>query len=371
MASPAVLDIASLVEPVTAERPVGVNLREDPAARPLYFQIKDIRTQARGAERQALMNGESAADAGDWQPLLTLVPQALATLSKDLEIAAYLLEALVRKSGFAGLRDGFRLVRELLERYGDEIYPEPDEDGLETRLAPLTGLNGADAEGTLIAPMRSVPLTAKSSVGAFGLAHYRQALDLERATPEQRERRISQGAVALGTIQIAIAESDSDFFNNLRDDLTACQAEFAQLSQQLDGKFGQTSPPTSTIRGVMTECLETLQIIARDKLTGAGQAGTAAAATEQAAAGPASVAPRSGQSVGVIENRDDAFQELLNIAQFFRKTEPHTPISYALEQIVRWGRLPLPELLRELIGDENSVNQMFKLCGIPAQRDTN
>jgi type VI secretion system protein ImpA len=74
-------------------------------------------------------------------------------------------------------------------------------------------------------------------------------------------------------------------------------------------------------------------------------------------------------AVGTIENREDAFREILKISQYFRKTEPHSPISYALEQIVRWGRLPLPDLLKELISDESSVSQMFKLVGIKTVED--
>jgi type VI secretion system protein ImpA len=54
----------------------------------------------------------------------------------------------------------------------------------------------------------------------------------------------------------------------------------------------------------------------------------------------------------------------LVVAQFFKKTEPHSPVSYALEQAVRWGRMGLPELLSELIPDDASRVQLFKMVGI-------
>ncbi len=65
-----------------------------------------------------------------------------------------------------------------------------------------------------------------------------------------------------------------------------------------------------------------------------------------------------------METREEAFQSLLQIAAFFKRTEPHSPVSYALEQAVRWGKLPLPELLNELIADQGSREQLFKLVGI-------
>jgi type VI secretion system protein ImpA len=67
---------------------------------------------------------------------------------------------------------------------------------------------------------------------------------------------------------------------------------------------------------------------------------------------------------GEIRDREDAFQTLLKVADFFRRTEPHTPVSYALEQAVRWGRMALPELLAELIPDEQPRVTLFKQVGI-------
>jgi type VI secretion system protein ImpA len=53
----------------------------------------------------------------------------------------------------------------------------------------------------------------------------------------------------------------------------------------------------------------------------------------------------------------------MKVAEFFRKTEPHSPVSYALDQVVRWGRMPLPELWTELIADD-ARKAVFKQIGI-------
>ena len=72
------------------------------------------------------------------------------------------------------------------------------------------------------------------------------------------------------------------------------------------------------------------------------------------AAGPAAhPAPAAAQGGAVLRDREDAFRTLLKVAEFFRRTEPHTVLSYTLEQLVRWGRMPLPELLVELIPEDS------------------
>jgi type VI secretion system protein ImpA len=55
---------------------------------------------------------------------------------------------------------------------------------------------------------------------------------------------------------------------------------------------------------------------------------------------------------------------LERIADFFRRTEPHSPVSYALEQVVRWGGMSLPELLKELISEESVRRDLFRRTGI-------
>jgi type VI secretion system protein ImpA len=63
-------------------------------------------------------------------------------------------------------------------------------------------------------------------------------------------------------------------------------------------------------------------------------------------------------------DRQSAFRQLEEIAGFFRRTEPHSPIAYALDNIVRRGRMTLPELLQELISDDAARMSYFVIAGI-------
>lgn len=371
MASSPIVDIEQLTAPIAGEKAVGEDPRADSSPTSPYYQIKDMRSRARKAER-AFEMGDDEGDPPDWRPILDAAPEVLVNQAKDLEVTAYYCEAMAREHGFAGLRDGFQLIHQLIDKYGDEIYPLPDEDGEETRVAPLSGLNGEGGNGTLITPIGKIPLTGDTSHGEFGQSAYVQAQDLERAPDDVKERRISQGAVSMETFLAAVSETSGDFFVNLMEDLEGARQAYAEMTAALDAKYGHSSPPSSQIRQLLDDCKQTVETVARDKLAAAAAVAEAEQAEEEAQAeaesgdGQASEQPssRPKMTVGSIENRDDAFREIIRIAQYFRKTEPHSPISYALEQIVRWGRLPLPHLLKELISDESSISQMFRLVGI-------
>src|SRR5262245_17625246 len=243
MPSASVLDFAKLLTPIAGDNPAGADLRADPTPGSPYYVIKDARNAARAAERQAVVPGEETAPP-DWRPVLQHATKALAEKSKDLEITAYLIEALVRLHGFSGLRDGFRLARELVERFWEGLYPRPDEDGLTSRTAPLTGLNGEDAEGTLIQPIARVPLPDHTSLGRLACTHYQDAVALAKITdPKIKEKRLASGATSMDAFQKAVAETPGKFFAELVADLTQAQEEFVRLNAALDQRCNGQAPP--------------------------------------------------------------------------------------------------------------------------------
>ncbi len=67
-------------------------------------------------------------------------------------------------------------------------------------------------------------------------------------------------------------------------------------------------------------------------------------------------------------NRDLAFQQLREIADYFRQTEPHSPVAYLLDKSIRWGYMPLPELMAELLlNQQDTMDRVFNLTGLDEQ----
>lgn len=68
---------------------------------------------------------------------------------------------------------------------------------------------------------------------------------------------------------------------------------------------------------------------------------------------------------GPIQTREQAFDMLLQVAHFFREAEPHSILPWQLEECVKWGRMPLPDLLKDLITDSSTLEAVCKRIGIP------
>jgi type VI secretion system protein ImpA len=80
----------------------------------------------------------------------------------------------------------------------------------------------------------------------------------------------------------------------------------------------------------------------------------------EAAQGPA---PRALSS-GPIQNRAQALAQLRIVAEFFRRTEPHSPVAYLAEKAANWGDQPLHLWLRAVVKEEAALARLEELLGI-------
>ncbi|TQV66911.1 type VI secretion system protein TssA [Exilibacterium tricleocarpae] len=367
MASPSIIDIEALTQPISEDRPQGEDLRGDRSPNSEYYAIKDARNSARAAERASMFDEDSSNDTlSQWKPIAELAPQILSTKSKDLEIASWYIEALVRLHGFAGLRDGLSLTGALVENFWDDLYPEPDEDGLETKVGPLTGLNGDGGEGTLLAPIRNVALTTQGSHGDFSYWQYQQAQDAAKISDDdKRAERVDTIGFTLEQISATVASGEVSFYVNLLDDLQQCTQVYADLNQQLRDHCGNDSPPSSAIKNLLDEILRAVRFLTKDRLAHLAASDDAPQVDTPDAAATGGGGPvAAAVAAGPIANREQALQRLQEVATYFRTYEPHTPLAATIERVVTWGRMTVSELMMELVPDDTARAIFTQLTGV-------
>jgi type VI secretion system protein ImpA len=361
MASPEVLDFDRMLAPISGDNPAGADLRADPAPMSDYQTIRMARTAARDVEKR-LDHGD---DAGmpDWKSVVLERGKAVvAGKSKDMEITAYLIEALVRLHGLPGLRDGFRLARELVERFWEGLYPDPADTDYESRFSHILQLSGIDGPGTLIVPVRKIRFTKRSGGDAdYSPADHMMALRLSQlGDVKVRERKTAEGAVTLDMIQQAVASTPAPFYAALTDDLAEARREFLGFAAALAGKSGY-DPPMSDLLGALESFHDVVADLARDKLP--KEAPKPAEPVPGAADGGAAAATAPRDPTALL-TRSDALEQLSRVAAYFREHEPQSIIPFALEQVITWGKMPLPDLLAELIPDDGPRKNLFKQVGI-------
>lgn len=353
------IDLEKLLEPIGDDAPAGVNLREV-AGDSTLTAIEDLRR-----EDDQPFDGEPKP--ANWPGVIRACELALGTRTKDLQLAAWLTEALARTDGFAGLHAGLSFVRSLLERYWDTVHPGLDEGDvvLELRARPISWLVSTK-KGGFIPSVKRVPLVGDLSRPeySFGWWHFEQAelVDGTRATNEARyEEMVKAGMLTGERWTKAVAVTPAETLRGFLADVRACEDEVARLQVLADGRFGPDEAP------VLIELRDLLETIRKFLAGRVGEpARDATDSSKPSGASGPTTAPTFGPAggAGPVGSREQALTRLREVADFFRRTEPHSPVSRLVERAVRWGGMSFEDVLRDVIKSPEALGQVWETLGI-------
>jgi len=361
-----ILNLSAMLTPLDVGEGAGSDLRQDYSPSSIYQKLRDARAEARAEERARDSQGtDEGGLAEGWRQVRSLATTAIESHSKDFEIAAWLTEALVRQAGLAGLAAGARLLTGLLENFWDQGFPQPDEDGLDGRSAPLGGLSGSDNDGTVMQTLRRTPLFRRPSGEYLSLYQYEASSETSGLADEaRREQRFSQGVLPLETVENE-SKFDPSGLQNMAAAAIDAREAWGLFQTPLDQRFGYDSPPSRRVAEVLDRMIEVARLLGVNpassddlalELTD-GQAIPGITGDAQGAAG-------AGVPGFNPAGREQALRSLEQLAEFFKKTEPQSFLAYTLEEAVRRGRMTLPQLLEEVMGDEMARGAMLTALGI-------
>lgn len=368
-ATPAVIDVESLLAPIPGENPAGENLQ--------YSGLHDEIREARRAEDN-LEQGEWKRESkvADWDKVLEVSNAALATRTKDLQICAWMDEALVKLHGFTGLRDGLKVMRGLHERFWDNVYPEIDEGDLEGRANALSWM---DRQVSLA--LKEAPLTKTSSGVNYNFLQWEyskqfdipenvDALDSEQQARagELRTRAAAEGKITGEDWRKAKNASRRVFYEEVFAVLEECAAEFKALDAVMDEKFQRQTPGLGALKKTLEDVRTLAEKLVKEKrllepdpvpeVEGGGAEASGADANGSVASSGGTV------GFGAVQSRQQALKRLGEVAEFFRRTEPHSPVSYLVERAIKWGEMPLESWLVDVIKSPDVLDQLREMLGL-------
>ncbi len=353
-------EFEQLLAPISEQSPCGEDLKFD-------LVLDEIKTARRDANRNSPESGQDEGSPG-WKLIVDRTTELLTKRSKDLMLAGWLMEALINIGGFAGCRDGVKLINELLERFWDNVFPIIPSDGtLDARLAPLHWCIESDRGGKLPFLLRTVQLFPGNSKAKITLNYWESCFRTipkgATETPEDYADRKSATEERVRIYQEAKQEASLESLRKLTEDLKGALTEITRLEGIVQTRFALQAPSVSPLRKVVEECAGIVAGALQEKggpdvpndMVDQGGTETDRGTGSQ----------RGGLVGGAICSRDDAINRLAEIASYLRKVEPHSPVSYLVQRAVNWGRMPFDQLLKELLKDESVRNQVGELLGLP------
>jgi type VI secretion system protein ImpA len=336
------LNLEALLAPVSAARPCGEDLA--------FSSEVDAIARARQADDPSIEQGAWVTDLkeADWKFVARQSAQLIEKRSKDLQLAVWLAEASVRTGGLRAFGDSLMLIAVLCERYWDGLYPLPDEDGFERRIGNLAWV------ASRIAPwLREVALTE----GPQGYAL--RDFDVARM----------HGGEQLAKLEAARAASSRAFWEGLLRDAEFCASAIERLEKSVDARLETDGPSFSAARSGLESVILFIKPMVKTAPGAAGarpaaEGSAAASAQAAASAGGGALAPAAAHGGSQAMDRAQALAQLRAVAEFFRRTEPHSPVAYLADKAAAWGEQPLHVWLRAMIKDDASYAHIEEMLGV-------
>lgn len=345
------LEMDFLLAPIAGDHPCG----EDLSFSALFDEI----AEARREDDPTLDQGAwvAALKIADWPRVVDKATEALATRTKDLRLAGWLVEALAKTESFAGVAIGLDLIERLCERYWAALHPLPEAPG--DHEARIGNLNWTLTR--LTAVVRELPLTAGTRLPVSYHDH-RAAAALQSAIerdPDDAEH-LSFGKITMADIAEAVEKSGDDFYRQLLPEQTAARAAAERLAQRIDALLGAEGPNAAPLVAALDE----IRVLTRQLAENAGLPLGDRPAPSAGASSTAAEGGESGGGSGPLRSRAQALAQLRQVAEFFRRTEPHSPVAYLADRAARWGEMPLHAWLRSVLKDEGALSQVEELLGV-------
>lgn len=337
------IDIPALLLPISAESPGGTDIRYHPISE----KIKEARRQEEDISQGVWKHEVKTAN---FPLALKLCTEVLTKQSKDLQIAAWMTEALANLEGLTGLRQGLELVRGLLENFWDSVYPQIEDGDIDLRSMPLSWL------GSQLGPtVRSAPIL-KGGCNWYNHRASRTIPTEEQAQsdPEKQAARneaLDEGEVSPEDFEKAFESTSLTELKGCYDDLTALSEYVDSLNEFCNEKFGDQSPDFGPLRTTFEEVGGVVRVLFKKKeaIEGPGvvvaespvpevQPEEVIYAQEYVQENNSAPPPRrrvsaSPEPVSI----DDAIERVLSCARYLRHQDPQNLTPYLITRALRWG----------------------------------
>jgi len=343
------LSLQRLLAPLDGPQPAGVAARGSMSFRMIQ--------QLRQSDDASLPMGAWAVEPrrANWPKVSQLAAGMLDTVGKDLQLAAWMLEAELQQNGYVALLPCFTLLRGLCEAWWDELHPRNEGDGYDARCNIVRWINEK-----LLNTVALLPLVEDdehvASWSQWELAHYHERMRaVNGSVPEE-----AQDAATLEDLQSLLTRMGVADLRERHAVLGDGRAAIAAFEQALRERLGPETPSL----GRLDELLARIEALLRGELARRGPAALPPVAERHDQAVEENEDDDGGHASGnPFDERERAYEVLAQIGEYLMQVEPHSPVPYLIRRAVAWGGLNAAELYREVFQKGGGKLDIFEMLG--------
>ena len=335
-----------LLNPIPGENPSGVNLR--------YDRVSDQIKEARSEVDASILGDLASPKRADYKLVIKLAGEALATRSKDLQLAAWLTEAEVKREGIGMIEPCLRLMLDLQQQFWETLHPEIEDGDAGMRAVPVEWACNRIAE-----VLREAPITKEGlnfyqyrDSRAVGYEADAESSDSRR---EARETAVAEGKLTAEDFDKSFASTPKSWYLAMEEALRASGETLDTLQIFCEERFGDDGPAFGKLHTALEEVGQVVSHLLNEKrkvepdepssdeeeaVEEAAEA-EAEPAAEVAEAAETALAPRTRTKQLAAEpvDHDDAMARIQAGAKYLQNENAASPVAYLIQSSLRLGEL--------------------------------
>ncbi|MDD5268015.1 MAG: type VI secretion system protein TssA [Methylococcales bacterium] len=358
--------------------PCGENLEFDSA-------FADLEQEIKGTPERQIGDSIIPEKEPDWNKIRDLA-YSLLERSRDIQIIMHLTCALTHTDGFSGLDNGLTLIRELLQKHWDDVYPrqDPEDDYPILRINTLSTLNDYKK---ILDPLINFPLT-NSKLGNFSwnqietsknnvdaLSHMNQDSYLkkgfDKSSPDTLEEAKKKASDELATIEAAFKDTNLETLKYHEKTIKHAIEQAEGIVAITSDKAGSENAPDisrlitslKNLQKLLDEKIKLKEALALEKSASETELLEEFAPVVGLTKEGGAVVKSSG-----MHTREDVISAIDVICKYFERYEPSSPVPFLMQRAKKLLTMNFMEILQDLTPE--AVSQAEKICGVQKQNNT-
>jgi len=318
---------ADLLAEVSVDEPCGADMEYDS-----LFQ--EMERASEGKEAQEMGDSVKAAEPPDWRTVKKNAIEILAS-SKDLRAVAYLTQAALHTEGWTGFASGLQAVEGLIKTYWTDFHPNLDPDDNNDPIMRVNIIGSLGNEDGALGSCQHITIVEAKGVGAFS----KRDMDIasgEVSLPANYEGEPPSAAIieaAFMQIELEELQSTADAIKAASDaveGINTAIAEHIPLTETPD--LNALSKFLTQVLGGINEILQRRGVIVEGSVVEGDEA----------------TAEQQGGISGSVQNREDVVRVLDQICEFYRRSEPSSPVPILLMRARKLVNMDFMDIMRTL-----------------------
>lgn len=320
------------IEPISAEFPCGASLEYSAD----FLKLQELAT---GLPERQYGKVVIPAEAPDWGAV-SEAGERLLRQSKDMRIVSTLARAAIGINGLAGFANAMDVADHLTDQYWDALHPALEFDGQADPIMRVNAIAELSAPEGVMRHLRSTVFVQSKGL----VVSVRQA-EMALSPSDRQGAGDSISREQLSALVVDALRGNPSAF----DAVEKAHGSATRLQQRCLDRLGSTvapdlSPLVTTLTTLLTCILQARRLILP---------------THDTESVPGDIdgdLPRvtAGRGIGVIQTRQDAFDSLAMVCEYFERREPASPVPILIRRAQRLIGMTFVDIIRDMAPDSMS-----------------